>query len=59
MSRIFQRVKYSDYLGESRPLLDIYTLYVSGATPSETYYILYENSDVMTAENGDLIEFEH
>lgn len=55
MSRIFQRVKYSDYLGESRPLLDIYTLYVA----SETYYILYENSDVMTAENGDLIEFEH
>lgn len=27
--------------------------------PLETYYILYETGDVMEAENGDLIEYEH
>jgi hypothetical protein len=59
MSRIFTRKQFSNYLGEDRAILDVYTLYISGATPSETYYILFENSNVMEAENGDLIEFEH
>ena len=26
---------------------------------AQTYYILFENNDIFTAENGDLIEYEH
>jgi len=59
MSRIFTRKQFSNYLGEDRAILDVYTLYITGGTPTDTYYILFENNDVMQAENGDLIEFEH
>lgn len=59
MSKIFTRKQFSNYLGENRAILDVYTLYVSGATPTETYYILFQDNSVMEAENGDLIEFEH
>jgi hypothetical protein len=28
-------------------------------TPPPQYYILYENGDIMEAENNDLIEYQH
>lgn len=60
MGRIFKRVKYSDYLGENRALLDIYVGYIEDAPPpSEGFFILFETGNIMTAENNNEIEYQH
>lgn len=57
--RVYYRKRFSNYLGEQRAILDIYNGYISGVTPTETYYILFENNNIMQAENNDLLEYEH
>jgi hypothetical protein len=34
MSKIFKRVQYSDYLGENRAILDIYSSFIAGVSPT-------------------------
>ena len=36
MSKVFKRVQYSDYLGENRAILDIYSSFVADILPSPT-----------------------
>jgi hypothetical protein len=36
MSKIFRRVQYSNYLGENRAILDIYSSFISDVSPSPT-----------------------
>ena len=36
MSKVFKRVQYSDYLGENRAILDIYSSFISDVSPSPT-----------------------
>ena len=48
MSKVFKRVQYSDYLGENRAILDIYSSFISDVTPSPTPNITPTNTPSVT-----------
>jgi hypothetical protein len=57
MGRIFRRKQFTNYLGENRAILDTYVSWISGDTPTQTYFILFEDNDVMTTELNQGIEY--
>jgi hypothetical protein len=55
MGRVFRRKQFSNYLGENRAILDIYVSWVTGDT--QTYFILFEDNDIMSTELNEGIEY--